>query len=59
VADDAVLVPDSLNAVAASVDRQCWTETEHDLDVPLGRIQSTTDGTFMYVATADTSSTSR
>ena len=41
------------NAGAASVDRQSWTVTEHELDVPLGGSQSTTDGTFIYVPTAD------
>ena len=53
VLDDAVFFPGYGNAGAASVDRQSWTVTEHDLGVPLGGSQSTTDGTFIYVPTAD------
>ena len=47
------LLPRYGNAGAASVDRQSWTVTEHELDVPLGGSQPTTDGTFIYVPTAD------
>ena len=53
VEDDAVFFPGYGNAGAASVDRQSWTVTEHDLGVPLEGSQSTTDGTFIYVPTAD------
>jgi hypothetical protein len=54
VEDDAVFFPGYGNAGAASVDRQSWTVTEHELDVPpLGGSQSTTDGTFIYVPTAN------
>ena len=53
VADDAVFFPGSGNAGAASVDRGSWTVTEHELDVPLGGSQPTTDGNFIYVPTAD------
>jgi len=53
VTDDSIFFPGYGNSGAASVDRQSWTVTEHELDVRLGGSQSTTDGTFIYVPTAD------
>ena len=53
VLDDAVFFPGYKSAGAASVDRQTWAVTEHEFDMALGGSQSTTDGTFIYVPTAD------